>query len=111
METYKKQAEQIHSLEQELANSRKQETDFEEAMENLTHELESLEQQNKQFKDVALKIGEGGIGSPPSQYKKDEHDDYSNGLGSLSELDSIECQRLFSQVLIYIYIYIYIFIY
>ena len=34
METYKKQAEMVSELEQELANSRKQENDFEEAMES-----------------------------------------------------------------------------
>jgi hypothetical protein len=101
METYKKQAEMVSELEQELANSRKQENDFEEAMESLQQELESLENQNKQFKEVALKIGEGGIGSPPPQpqYKKDENDEYSNGFGSLSEANPLEYQRFSSQVL------------
>ena len=46
------------ALEQELQNSRKQETEFEEAMESLQQEIESLEQQNKQF---VLNIEDGGF--------------------------------------------------
>ncbi|CAH1756065.1 15759_t:CDS:10 [Entrophospora sp. SA101] len=94
MDTYKKQAEMVVSLEEELANSRKHENAFEEAMESLQQELEGLENENKQFKDVALKIGESGIGSPPPQYKKDEHDDYSNGF---TETDPLEIQRFANQ--------------
>jgi hypothetical protein len=48
----------INALEQELQNSRKQETEFEEAMESLQQEIESLEQQNKQF---VLNIEDGGF--------------------------------------------------
>jgi hypothetical protein len=48
-------------LEQELQNSRKQETDFEEAMENLQQEIDSLEQQNKQFILLAGNIEDGGF--------------------------------------------------
>lgn len=55
------QADMITALEQELQNSRKQETDFEEAMENLQQEIDSLEQQNKQFILLAGNIEDGGI--------------------------------------------------
>lgn len=51
----------ITALEQELQNSRKQETDFEEAMENLQQEIDSLEQQNKNFILLAGNIEDGGI--------------------------------------------------
>lgn len=51
---------QSDTLEQELANSKKHETDFVEVMESLQQEIENLEQQNKQFANLALKLdGEG----------------------------------------------------
>ncbi|KAL6307818.1 dynein associated protein-domain-containing protein [Sparassis latifolia] len=53
METVKKQADAITDLEVELAKARKQEHAYEEAMEQLQADLDSLEQDNAKLKTVA----------------------------------------------------------
>ncbi|CAI2184001.1 20409_t:CDS:10 [Funneliformis geosporum] len=94
METVKKQADKINALEQELENSRKQETDFEEAMESLQQELETLEQQNRHF--VLLGNIEDGAIPPRNTEIKDE--DIENDLGRFTDINPLENQRLTSQI-------------
>lgn len=53
METVKKQADAIADLEGELSKARKQERAYEEAMEQLQSDLDSLEQDNAKLKVVA----------------------------------------------------------
>ncbi|KAI0684674.1 dynactin [Cytidiella melzeri] len=53
METVKKHGEMIQDLENEIQKARKQERAYEEAMEQLQSDLDSLEQENKKLKAVA----------------------------------------------------------
>ncbi|CAG8551228.1 227_t:CDS:10, partial [Funneliformis mosseae] len=95
METVKKQADKINALEQELENSRKQETDFEEAMESLQLELESLERQNRQFVTLAGNIEDGAIPSCNTELKDEDIED---DLGRYADTNPLENQRLVSQI-------------
>lgn len=52
METVKKQGEMIQDLESEIQKARKQERVYEEAMEQLQSDLDTLEQENKKLKTV-----------------------------------------------------------
>ncbi|GES86297.1 dynactin 1 [Rhizophagus clarus] len=95
MEIVKKQADMINALEQELQNSRKQETDFEEAMENLQQEIDSLEQQNKQFILLAGNIEDGAVPSRNNELKDDDNED---DLRMYADTNPLENQRLASQI-------------
>ena len=53
METVKKQADAINDLEAELSKARKQERSYEEAIDQLQHDLDALEQDNIKFKALA----------------------------------------------------------
>jgi dynactin 1 len=53
MEAVKKQADTITDLESELSKARKQERAYEEAMEQLQSEIDSLEQDNARLKVAA----------------------------------------------------------
>jgi dynactin 1 len=53
MEAVKKQGEMIQDLENEIQKARKQERVYEEAMEQLQSDLDTLEQENKKLKTVA----------------------------------------------------------
>ena len=53
METVKKQADSIGDLEGELSKARKQERAYEEAMEQLQADLDTLEQENAKLKTQA----------------------------------------------------------
>ena len=53
METVKKQADTINDLEAELSKARKQERSYEEAIDQLQHDLDALEQDNIKFKALA----------------------------------------------------------
>ncbi|CAH1761785.1 1197_t:CDS:10, partial [Entrophospora sp. SA101] len=97
METFKRQADIINSLEQEVANSRKHEAVFEEAMESLQQELDNLEKQNRPYHDVAIKIGEEGI--TPQPHKDGGEDEIHHKKSStFFENNPLEQQRLTSQV-------------
>ncbi|CAG8532048.1 11587_t:CDS:10 [Diversispora eburnea] len=100
MEVVKKQADTINSLEQELANSKKHETDFVEVMESLQQEIESLEQQNKQFaNNLELKLdGEGLSSENQGRSRNDEDELEKDGVGSMSDSNSLEIQRYTSQI-------------
>lgn len=52
MDTVKKQADTISSLETEIAKSRKQERSYEEAIEQLQSDLDALEQENAKLKQL-----------------------------------------------------------
>ncbi|CAG8525134.1 15381_t:CDS:10 [Acaulospora morrowiae] len=95
MEAAKKQADIIAALEQELANSRKQESDFEEAMESLQLEIESLEQQNRQF---AVDIN-GQVSPENPKYLKDGEDELDKeGIVIVTDANPLETERLTSQI-------------
>ena len=53
METVKKQADTINDLETELSKARKQEKSYEEAIDELQHDLDALEQDNIKLKALA----------------------------------------------------------
>ena len=53
METVKKQADTINDLEVELGKARKQERSYEEAIDQLQHDLDTLEQDNMKLKALA----------------------------------------------------------
>lgn len=53
METVKKQADTINDLEGELGKARKQEKSYEEAIDQLQHDLDALEQDNIKLKALA----------------------------------------------------------
>ena len=53
METVKKQADAINDLETELGKARKQERSYEEAIDQLQHDLDTLEQDNMKLKTLA----------------------------------------------------------
>ena len=53
METVKKQADTINDLEVELGKARKQERSYEEAIDQLQHDLDTLEQDNIKLKALA----------------------------------------------------------
>lgn len=53
METVKKQADTINDLETELGKARKQERSYEEAIDQLQHDLDALEQDNIKLKALA----------------------------------------------------------
>ena len=53
METVKKQADAINDLEAELSKARKQERSYEEAIDQLQHDLDALEQDNIKLKTLA----------------------------------------------------------
>ncbi|EXX79593.1 Nip100p [Rhizophagus irregularis DAOM 197198w] len=95
MENVKKQADMITALEQELQNSRKQETDFEEAMENLQQEIDSLEQQNKNFILLAGNIEDGAVPSRNTELKDEDNED---DLRMYADANPLENQRLASQI-------------
>lgn len=67
MESVKKQADAITELEGELGKSKKQERAYEEAIETLQGDLDTMEQENnklKQSASIADKQGESFV--PPS---------------------------------------------
>lgn len=53
MEAVKKQADTINDLESELGKARKQEKSYEEAIDQLQHDLDALEQDNIKLKALA----------------------------------------------------------
>jgi len=53
METVKKQADTINDLEAEMSKARKQERSYEEAIDQLQHDLDALEQDNMKLKALA----------------------------------------------------------
>lgn len=53
METVKKQADTINDLEAELGKARRQERSYEEAIDQLQHDLDTLEQDNMKLKALA----------------------------------------------------------
>ena len=53
MEMVKKQADTINDLEAELSKARKQERSYEEAIDQLQHDLDTLEQDNIKLKALA----------------------------------------------------------
>ena len=62
METVKKQADAINDLEAELSKARKQERSYEEAIDQLQHDLDALEQDNIKFKALANNPERQGMG-------------------------------------------------
>lgn len=60
MEGTKKQTEMIGDLETELQKARKQERAYEEAMEQLQTDLDTLEQENKKLKVAATTVERQG---------------------------------------------------
>ena len=62
METVKKQADTINDLETELSKARKQERSYEEAIDQLQHDLDSLEQDNMKLKSLANNPERQGLG-------------------------------------------------
>ncbi|KAG9306594.1 hypothetical protein G9A89_004791 [Geosiphon pyriformis] len=100
IEHAKGQADTILALQEQLASSRKQQNDYEEAMESLQTELETLEQDNKQFKKLAENLEDQRI-SPHSSKRntlaKDEAEDYDNII-PIPDNNSIENQRLNGQI-------------
>lgn len=65
METVKKQADTINDLETELGKARKQERSYEEAIDQLQHDLDALEQDNMKLKTLANNPERQGLCSPP----------------------------------------------
>jgi len=63
METVKKQADTINDLETELSKARKQERSYEEAIDQLQHDLDTLEQDNMKLKALANNPERQGLGS------------------------------------------------
>jgi dynactin 1 len=63
METVKKQADTINDLEAELGKVRKQERSYEEAIDQLQHDLDTLEQDNIKLKALANNPERQGLGS------------------------------------------------
>ena len=59
MEASKKQSDTIVELESELSKARKQERAYEEAMEQLQADLDSLEQDNAKLKSMAAPERQG----------------------------------------------------
>ncbi|RHZ46581.1 hypothetical protein Glove_613g13 [Diversispora epigaea] len=100
MEIVKKQADTISALEQELANSKKHETDFVEVMESLQQEIESLEQQNKQFaNNMELNLDGKGLASENQGRSQNGEDELEkDGVGIISDNNSLEVQRFTSQI-------------
>ena len=63
METVKKQADMINDLEAELSKARKQERSYEEAIDQLQHDLDALEQDNMKLKSLASNPERQGLSS------------------------------------------------
>lgn len=63
METVKKQADTINDLEMELGKVRKQERSYEEAIDQLQHDLDALEQDNIKLKALANNPERQGLNS------------------------------------------------
>ena len=61
METVKKQADTIDDLAAELSKARKQERAYEEAMEQLQTDLESVEQENAKLKTLSAGLERQGM--------------------------------------------------
>lgn len=61
METVKKQADTIDDLAAELSKARKQERAYEEAMEQLQTDLESVEQENARLKTLSAGLERQGM--------------------------------------------------
>ncbi|CAG8589226.1 1725_t:CDS:10, partial [Ambispora gerdemannii] len=101
MELIKNQADTIATLEEQLASSRRQQSDFEEAMNNLHTDLDKLEQENSQFKLLAEKLEDHTIRSPSASKRNTmtsqfvDEDDFSS---QIPETNSVESQRLNSQI-------------
>lgn len=66
METVKKQADTINDLEAELGKVRKQERSYEEAIDQLQHDLDTLEQENIKLKALANNPERQGLESVSS---------------------------------------------
>ena len=64
MEAVKKQADTINDLETELGKARKQERSYEEAIDQLQHDLDTLEQDNMKLKALANNPERQGSSSP-----------------------------------------------
>jgi dynactin 1 len=64
MEASKKQAELLTDMEEQLAKARKQEKDYEEAMEQLQADLEVLEQDNSRLKQNLNNVDRQGESEP-----------------------------------------------
>ena len=66
METVKKQADTIDDVEAEVGKARKQERSYEEAIDQLQHDLDALEQDNIKLKALANNPERQGLGFPLS---------------------------------------------
>ena len=66
METVKKQADTINDLETELGKARKQERSYEEAIDQLQHDLDTLEQDNIKLKALVNNPERQGLDSTTS---------------------------------------------
>lgn len=69
MEGTKKQTEMIGDLETELQKARKQERAYEEAMEQLQTDLDTLEQENKKLKIAAATVERPGRNTYPKYHE------------------------------------------
>ncbi|PCH34381.1 dynactin [Wolfiporia cocos MD-104 SS10] len=67
MEAFKKQADTLVELENELSKARKQERAYEEAMEQLQADLDALEQDNAKLKAVANTAEKQPTGNQPAE--------------------------------------------
>ncbi|CAG8570721.1 1450_t:CDS:10 [Paraglomus brasilianum] len=99
METAKKQADLIAELEEQLTETRKQQNVFEKTMENLHADIDSLEQENRQFKSLAKTLEETGRqSSPVNQTFAIPDDEEIEETTMPSDINPIETQRLASQI-------------
>jgi len=73
METVKKQADTINDLETELSKARKQERSYEEAIDQLQHDLDALEQDNMKLKALANNPERQGWFHSPSSVSEADH--------------------------------------
>ncbi|CAG8527533.1 5155_t:CDS:10, partial [Dentiscutata heterogama] len=98
VETVKQQADRINSLEQELANKNKQESEFEEVMGKLHHDLENLAHQHQQSSTLIANLDGKELPSEQPNRPHEEDDLGSDGMGIISEASPLETQHLTSQI-------------
>ncbi|CAG8561290.1 7705_t:CDS:10 [Paraglomus occultum] len=99
METAKKQADLIAELEEQLTETRKQQNLFEKTMESLHADIDSLEQENRQFKSLAKTLEETGRqNSPVNQNFAIPDDEEIEETTMPTDTNPIETQRLASQI-------------
>ncbi|CAG8748680.1 37730_t:CDS:10 [Gigaspora margarita] len=98
VEIVKQQADRINSLEQELANKNKQESDFEEVMGKLHQDIENLAQQHQQSSTLIANLDGKELQSEQPIRPHEEDDLGSDGMGMISEASPFETQHLTSQI-------------